>query len=444
MSTQALAAPIRINKWLETSTFNRFHLKVLLASLTLNTMEGYHMFVLGAALPLLMISLHLTAAQAGATASAAALGTLIGSLLLGPVADKTGRRNIILWTSVVACVSMAAAGLSNGPNSFWLARLVFGIANGGMVVNVFALVSEYVPGRSRATMVGLIAAGYPFGGMIGSLLGIWAFPHYGWRPVFLIASGLIVLFPLFRAWLPEGSSFLVRNNRLDELRGYLKKARPADMLPDDAVLEVDKGKGKVPLTEVFLEHRGTPTLLFWFCFMVNTHVNYGFTFWLPKLMMNRGFSLSRSLSFMLALSASSIVMTFVAGRIVDRIGAKPVLAVLFLLSCVSIVLMGYTHNYTLLMILVALAGIGFNGAQNMMNGYAPAYYPPSMRSTAMSYNFVLGRVGGIAGPMAVGTMLSMHFSTQSAMLVLSLPSVLATIAIVNISEKYNYTRKLAD
>lgn len=439
------AAPIQVNKWFEASKFNLFHLKTFIASLVLNTMEGYDMFVLGAALPLLMKALKLSPNQAGAIASAAALGTLVGSVLLGPVADKAGRRKIILWSVVLACASMAAAGLSHGMSSFWMARLAFGIANGALVLNIFALVSEYVPGRSRATMVGLIAAGFPFGGMIGSLLGIWAFPRYGWRPVFLVASGLVILLPLYRYWLPEGSTFLARNNKLNELRGYLRKARPSDPVSDDAVLQVDagKGKGKVPLIDVFKDQRAAATLIFWLIYAVNTFVNYGFSFWLPKLMMNKGFSLSKSLTFMLSLSISSIVMTFVAGRIVDRIGPKPVVFVLLLLSCFSIIAIGYTHNYALLMVLVGLAGCGFNGAQNMMNAYAPSYYPPSMRSTAMSYNFILGRVGGILGPMAVGMILTTHTSVLGAMFMLAIPSILAAAGIAAISEKYNYTRKLA-
>jgi AAHS family benzoate transporter-like MFS transporter len=275
------------------------------------------------------------------------------------------------------------------------------------------------------------------------VFGIWAFPLFGWRPVFLAASLLILLFPLYRKWLPEGTSYLARNNRLDELKSYLRKARPDDALDENAELVVEKGKNKVPLSDVFQEQRGLGTLLFWTCYLANLYVIHGFSFWLPKLMMNQGFSLTKGLTFLLPLSAASIVMTFVVGRIVDRVGAKPVLATLYVLSCVAIGLMGITHNYVLLMILVGLAGVGFNGAQNMMNGFSPTYYPPSMRSTAMGYNFVMGRVGGIVGPTIIGMLVAMQFSHQATIMALALPSVIAAVAVTRIPDQHSYGKKLA-
>jgi AAHS family benzoate transporter-like MFS transporter len=117
---------------------------------------------------------------------------------------------------------------------------------------------------------------------------------------------------------------------------------------------------------------------------------------------------------------------------------------LYLLSCVSIVLIGITDNYLLLMILVGLAGVGFNGAQNMMNGYSPTYYPPSMRSTAMGYNFVLGRVGGIIGPTTIGLLISVGLSVPTTMTALALPSILAAMAVSKIPDRYSYSKKLAE
>jgi AAHS family benzoate transporter-like MFS transporter len=434
--------PINVNLWLESSPLGRFHFCVFFACLILNTMEGYDLYVYGAALPTLMKALGLTEAQAGVIASAASVGTLIGAVIFGPMADKVGRKRIIIWSAALSCVSMTAASLSYDFTTFAGSRLIFGIANGGLVGNLMALASEYIPSRSRATMVGLIAAGSSIGGALGALLGIWMFPEYGWRPVFLVSSALILLLPLYLRWLPEGTSYLARSNRLQQLRAYLRQARPSDPLPDTAELKVEKGKDKVPLTEVFQEGRGTATLRLWACYLCNLYVIHGFTFWLPKMMINRGFTLTQGLTFLLPLALASIIMTFVMGRIADRFGAKPVLAGLYLLSSASIAVLGATQDYVLLMILVGLAGVGFNGAQNMMNSYAPTYYPPSMRSTAMAYNFVAGRVGGIVGPTAVGLLISWHFSFQLATIALALPGVLAALSVSSIPDRYSFTRRL--
>jgi AAHS family benzoate transporter-like MFS transporter len=434
---------IDVSKWLDNSKLNGFNFGVFFACLILSTMEGYDLYVYSAAIPTVMGDLHLNEAQAGAIASAVSLGTLIGALVFGPLADRIGRKKVILWTTVLSCASMAATGLSQGFDSFAASRMLFGFANGGMIVNIMALASEYIPRRSRVTMIGLIASGSSIGSAVGALLGIWLFPIFGWRPVFLGASVLIVLFPLYVRLLPEGTSYLVRSKRLAELMRYLMKARPAEAIADGTSLRVDEGKRKVPLSEVFREHRALGTFLLWFCYTANLYVIHGFTFWLPKLMIDRGLPQAKSLALLLPLALVSILMTFLCGRIADRVGAKPVLAALYLLSAASIALLGITHNYLSLMLLVGLAGAGFNGAQNMINAYSPSYYPPSMRSTATSYNFAFGRLGGIIGPMATGFMMMEHLSFQIIFFTLAIPSVLALFSISNVPEKFSFTNKLS-
>jgi len=175
-------------------------------------------------------------------------------------------------------------------------------------------------------------------------------------------------------------------------------------------------------------------VVFWIVYGVNLYVIYGFTIWLPKLMMNHGFSLTSGLTFMLMLSISSIIGSFIAGRIADRIGARLLLCALYLIAFSSVALVGYSHNYTLLMILVSLAGTGFNGAQNVINGYIPPYYPPSMRSTAMAYNFGFGRLGGIFGPALIGLLMSTSFSYKATLIALAFPALSVPLASLRFGE----------
>jgi AAHS family benzoate transporter-like MFS transporter len=289
--------------------------------------------------------------------------------------------------------------------------------------------------------VGLIASGSSIGGLVGALLGIFTFDLYGWRPVFIGSSFLIFLFPLYLRWLPEGTGFLVRNGRADELRRYMRLARPNEILADEVEIVTAPGKNKVPVGEVFSDGRTRGVLLFWVCYLCNLFVIHGFNSWLPKLMVNRGFKLEQGLSFLLPVSIASIVMTFLIGRITDRVGAKPVLVVLYLLSSSAIFLVGMSHDYVVLMFLCGLAGVGFNGAQNMMNGYSPTYFPPPIRSTATGYNFVLGRFGGVAGPLVVGLLISAAWSFNDTMIALAIPSVIAAVAIASIPEKFGFAAR---
>jgi AAHS family benzoate transporter-like MFS transporter len=435
---------IRLNNWLEASKLNGFHIAFFGMCLVLLTMDGYDLFVYGAAIPLLMSGFGMTAAQAGAIASAASVGTMAGALIFGPLADKVGRRRTIVATIVLCSASMFLSGISTSVGAFGFWRFMFGVGNGGMVPNIMALASEWFPARNRSMLIAGISSGVQCGGMFGALLGLWIFPHYGWRHVFILAALPILLVPICMKWMPEATTHLAKTNHLDELRRFMRRARPGEELPDPAELAIDLGQTtKIPLKEVFKRNRAFSTVVLWVVYGVNLYTIYGFTIWLPKLMVNHGLTLATGLKFMLVLSISSIAGSFIAGRLADRIGARFILPTLYIAAFCSITLVGFTRNYALLMILVSVAGIGFNGAQNVINGFIPPYYPPSMRSTAMAYNFGFGRLGSIIGPTAIGVLMSMHYSYQATLVALALPSIVSAVGILMVREKYSYARRLA-
>jgi len=183
-------------------------------------------------------------------------------------------------------------------------------------------------------------------------------------------------------------------------------------------------------------------LMFWLVWFMNVSVLFGFTLWLPKLIMSRGYSLATGLSFLLTLSVAAIAGTFLAGYLSDRIGTKPTLSVYFLISFCSVALVGYTGNYRYLMLLVSLAGACINGAQNCMNSYMPTYYPPSMRSTGTGVCYAVSRLGAVSGPMVVGMLITRNFSYHATLIALALPSLISTAGILAIQEKYGFARKL--
>jgi AAHS family benzoate transporter-like MFS transporter len=100
-------------------------------------------------------------------------------------------------------------------------------------------------------------------------------------------------------------------------------------------------------------------------------------------------------------------------------------------------------QFVYLMLLVSLAGAGFNGAQNIMNAYIGSYYPPSMRSTAMGFAYGLGRLGAIFGPAIVGLLMTLHFSYRGTLVTIGLPGLIAAVGVLAIREKYNFARQTA-
>ncbi len=435
---------VNVNKWLAGARFNPFHLRVFLLGLGIFTFDGYHLFIYGATIPLLMKAFHMGPAQTGAIAGYTFVGTALGSLLFGALADKIGRKQTIILCAAVFSVVSLLTGLANGPLAFGLCRFFLGLAVGGSMPNAIAIASEYSPSRNRTFMGGGITGGMMVGGIIAALCAMWLFAQFGWRSVYFVGAIPIILLPLYAKFLPESPEHLMKRNRLEEMRAFMCKARPADALPVNVTLEVTKGSGKVPLAAVFQDGRAFSSVMLWIMFFMNMIVIYGFSVWLPKLMMNAGYSLGSGLFLLLTLQVVSLFGVGLFAMIADRIGAKPALVIAFLLAFVCITLVPYTHNFALLALLVGMSGFGFNGGQGITNGYVGSFYPPAIRSTGVGLAFAIGRLGAIVGPVLMGVLLSLHFTYQTNMLMLGAPGIVAAICILLVRDKYNFGRQQQD
>ena len=310
---------INVNQWLNGSKLNAFHAFVFVLSLGIISFDGYDLFIYAGAIPLVMKEFHMNPAQAGAIASYMLMGAAIGALALGSLADNVGRKNALMFYIALFSVAMFLTALTTNSTTFAICRFLTGLGVGGSLPNVSALATEFIPGKKRALMISMIYAGISIGGMAAALLGILLFPHYGWRSVFYLGGLPILALPIYIKWLPESPVRLVRRNRLAELSIYRQRARPAETVPADATFEIDKAASKAPIAAIFQEKRAFSTILFWVIWFMNVYVIFGFTIWLPKLIMGHGFSLATGLTFLFVMSVAGIIGSFVVGALADLI-----------------------------------------------------------------------------------------------------------------------------
>lgn len=432
---------INVNKWLDSAKFNGFHLLVFLLGVGVFSCDGYDLVIYGAAVPLLMREFRMGPAQAGAIAGYALIGAALGALIFGSLADKIGRKKTIILCASLFSVCMGLTGFTHSPLTFGICRFIMGLGIGGSMPNAIAIASEYAPARNRTFMGGAVSGGMQVGGIAAALFSIWLFPLFGWRSVFFVGAIPLIAMPLYGKLLPESPLHLFKSNRLEALRDFLRKAKPGESVPADAILEINKGSGKAPIAAVFQEGRAFSTIVIWIMFFMNMYVIFGFTVWLPKLMMNAGYSLGSGLFFLLTLQIVSLIGVAIFGNIADRIGGRPTLVFAYLLAFVCIALVPSTHNFVLLAALVGMSGFGFSGGQAVANGYVGSYYPPAMRSTGVGLAFGVGRLGAILGPALTGVLMSLHFSYRTNMLALATPGIVAAICILLIRDRYNFGRQ---
>ena len=156
-------------------------------------------------------------------------------------------------------------------------------------------------------------------------------------------------------------------------------------------------------------------------------------------MMNKGFSLTKGLWFLLALNIGAFLAAHLGGWVADRFGVRPTIVVLFLISVFAIITMSYTNGFMALSILAALSGAGNSTAMNVAHSYTSTYYPQSMRSTGMGFAFGVGRFGGIFGPVIAGVLLGFKAQLSVIFIVLASTGVICSILILLVRKKYSYS-----
>jgi MFS transporter, AAHS family, benzoate transport protein len=420
------------------SKFSKFHLLMFFLLFLIISFDGYDMFIYGATLPVLLEALKMDPAQAGLIGSCALVGAAVGALFFGFIADKIGRKKVIIICTILFSVGSILSGLSNSLYTFGLFRFIAGLGLGGVMPNVVSLTTEYSPRKNRAIMVAAIFSGMQVGGILAAGISMWLLGEVGWRILYFIGGAPLLIIPILFKFLPESANSLVKNNRIDELKRVLNKLNPSLTLPNELTFEGKDDEKKSSIKSLFSENRALSTIFIWVVFFMNMYMSFGLGTWLPQLMINAGFGLGSGLFFLLTLNLGALFGSNIAGVIADRIGYRPTLVGLYVIASLSIFLLSFTTNFLSVIILVALAGIGFFGGQNVGNAYVSLFYPPSMRSTGMGFAFGLGRLGAILGPVIAGFIVSWGMAIQVNFLALAIPGLMAAVAVLMIREKYSY------
>ena len=259
---------LNVNKWLDESKFSSFHAYLFLLSVCIITFDGYDLVIYGAAVPVLLKEFGINPTQAGVIGSYALIGAAVGALIFGSLADKIGRKVAVIICVAVFSLATGLTGTTDGPGTFGLCRFCAGLGIGGVMPNIVALASEYAPLRNRALMIAAIFSGMQVGGIAAAGFSIWLFPLFGWRSVFYLGALPLLLLPVYVKMLPESPTRLIAEGRVAELKAILRRARPAEPFPDDVTFDIDKGSGRAPIIDLFREHRGFSTILFWIMFFM--------------------------------------------------------------------------------------------------------------------------------------------------------------------------------
>ncbi|MFB5284009.1 MFS transporter [Peribacillus sp. Hz7] len=427
---------INISRTVDESKFNRFHGLVLFLCAFIIVCDGFDLVIYGSVVSVLMEEWQLTAVQAGTLGSYALIGMMCGAFIFAPLADKIGRKKVIIVCVLLFSLFTGLIGLAKNPTEFGIYRLISGLGLGGVLPITVALMTEYAPKPLRNRLVTIMMCGYSLGGIIAAGLAIFLIPKFGWESVFFVGALPLLTLPIIIKLLPESLEFLLARNKHKEIGRLLSKIDPS-YTPEknDRYESVIPKKTGITVAKLFGDGRALSTLLFWVSFFMCLLMVYGLNTWLPKLMAQAGYALGSSLMFLLVLNAGAILGSVIGGWAADRWNTKKVVICYFILGGIALTLLGTHPNTFVLYTLVAIAGATTIGTQIILYSYVSQYYPIQIRSTGLGWASGVGRIGGIVGPILGGVLLSAQLPLQLNFMVFAIPGVIAAIAIVIIREK---------
>lgn len=345
--------------------------------------------------------------QLGTLLSAGILGLALGSVSVGYIADRIGRRAMTiaaLW--LVSIGSMVLATLVHNFEAFVAVRLLLGIGLGMLTPLALTYLNEWAPRKAANRFSSTIfLLGFATGGVAAGLIGIFLAPLFGWRSLYVVGSLSVLVTLICHFWLPESIQFLSVHKRWDQVRVALTNFRPDRAAAYRAAKEfgtVEAGIATPPASLRSVLYSWN-TVKLWLVSALSLFAIHGLTNWLPTVMIAKGASITVAFSLGILVMLMQMCGGFATALIADKIhNRRLVMAIFFLSGGLAMLAFSLGGTVATMMVLIALAAFFIFGAQTVLNNFTALSYETRVRATGTGLAVGVARVGGVLGPFIIG------------------------------------------
>lgn len=325
----------------------------------------------------------LTSEEMGWIGAVNSIGMAIGAFVFGIYADRVGRKRIFIITLLLFSIASGISAFTTTLAAFLILRFFVGMGLGGELPVAATLVSESVPAKDRGRVVVLLESFWAAGWLVAAIISYFVIPAYGWR-VALLLTALPAFYALYlRINLPDSPQFTAKKNVLRSVSTNIR--------------------------EVWSKTYRRPTSMLWSVWFTVVFSYYGMFLWLPSVMVMKGFPLIQSFQYVLIMTLAQLPGYFSAAWLIERAGRKFVLVTYLIGTAGSALAFGNVETVTGLLVSGALLSFFNLGAWGALYAYSPEQYPTVIRATGTGMAASFGRIGGILGPLLVGSMLTAGF-----------------------------------
>ncbi len=429
----ATRQPVNVSQVMDGAPFGPTQWLVALWCAALSTLDGFDNAVMAYVAPVIGPAWGVSGPAFGPVFGFGVAGAMVGSLCAGLLADRFGRRALILLSTLVFGSGMLVTAMATTLSQLCVLRFLTGLGVGGLIPNVIALTAEFAPQRNRHTTTSVMTLGFALGAGGGGFVGAALIPRFGWQAMFVLGGLLPLLcLPWVHRFLPESVRFLAsRGSNPKEVAKILNVVVPGSAYSGDEEFIVDdRTKGAAGVRQLFSEGRGIDTALLWFIFFSNMIVMFFLNNWLPTIFRQAGVPVETALRVSGCVSWGGILGTLVFGPMVERVGVPRVVSVLYLGAAALVFLIGMVDaKLSAMWVIVLATGACVVGAQSLINALAATQYPTPIRSTGVGWAFGVGRIGAICGPVVGGLLLAAHISPNRLFAGIAVPALMGSVAM---------------
>ena len=409
----------------------RAQLVAVALCVALNALDGFDVLSISFASPGIAAEWGIDRAVLGVVLSMELIGMAVGSVFIGALADRVGRRPVALGCLVVMATGMLLASTAHGVAALSGFRLLPGLGIGGMLAATNAMTAEFSNARRRNLAVAVMAGGYPVGAIVGGAIASRLLVGGTWRSVFVFgAIATSVFIPLVWLFVPETVASLVQRrpaDALERVNAVLRRLghRAVSALPAPSV-EAPRAR----LAQLFAPDLARTTVLLTIAYFGHVMTFYFILKWIPKIVVDMGFAPSTAGGVLVWANVGGAAGALLFSVLTQRLGLRVLEIGALVLSAVMVVVFGRGQaDLHQLALIAALAGVCTNAAIVGLYAMLAQSFPAATRAGGTGLVIGIGRGGAALGPILAGVLFKNGATLQTVAIIMALGSALAAVAL---------------
>ncbi len=416
---------------LDNSAMNGFQIMAVVICIALNALDGFDVLAISFASPGIAAEWSINRAELGVVLAMELVGMAIGSITLGGLADRIGRRPTILACLVLMTAGMYAASMSQTVTQLLTVRFLTGLGIGGMLASTNAMVAEYSNAKRRNLAVILMATGYPLGATLGGSVASVLLEHSDWRAVFefgAICTGAFFIIVWFL--LPESIEYLCKHPNEKSLQRINSTLARMGHETISALPPVQSDKPKLNYSTLFSEQFRSLTTLLCIAYFFHIMTFYYILKWIPKVVVDMGYEPSSAGTVLVWANVGGACGALFLGFFSSRFGLRRLLIILLSIAFLMVSFFGLGQS-SLLTLSAASAATGFFTNAGVVGFYAllATTFPSEVRASGTGLVIGIGRGGAAMGPVIAGVLFTSGFGLLTTSVVMGLGALLAAVAV---------------